>query len=293
MSKVKRYLCLAGVAALLLVGAGEAGARMAGTVDFPLYLSSPTLGYIPAPNQHGRFLDKNDWAFNEHSMGVARPFIPDPEHATLLIGDSLVLGGNPYKQADKLGPQLGSRVTGPVWPVGAGSWALLNEIAYIDANPDVEKGVGRFVFVVNSGDLVTPSRWRFEVTHPTHRPPSALVYLFQKYVLKAPPDDQNQIPSEAWRPKWRAFAERERAAGRPILVVAYPNVLEAARPDIMAAKLDRPLTAMAEPGVTLMYPGHDRRWGPGLYRDAIHPTPAGMALLADLIAAQGWPEIKP
>ena len=61
------------------------------------------------------------------SMAAAGEFAPSPEaFDVLLIGDSLVLGGNKYRLEDRLGPQL-SQLTGlPIWPIAAGSWSLRN-----------------------------------------------------------------------------------------------------------------------------------------------------------------------
>ncbi len=112
-----------------LVGAlvlAEGAAQLSGVVDLPIYEANNQIGYIPAPNQSGKFLHKNDYRFNEYSMG-AGSFSPDPARFNLLlVGDSIVLGGNPLAESDRLGPQLEKRAGWQVWPVSAGSWALQN-----------------------------------------------------------------------------------------------------------------------------------------------------------------------
>jgi hypothetical protein len=102
----------------------EIALRMAGTLDFPLFEAGPPYGYIPKHSQSGAFLHKNDWVFNERSMGTSRPFEASGDAVdTLLIGDSIVSGGNPYRQGQRLGPQLEERIGGRVWPISASSWS--------------------------------------------------------------------------------------------------------------------------------------------------------------------------
>ena len=104
----------------------EIAIRISGIIDFPLYDADNHIGYIPKPNQSGSFLRTHDWQFNSLSMGASEFKPSDTVVDTLLIGDSVVLGGNPYKQSDRLGPQLQKIRGGNVWPISAGSWGLRN-----------------------------------------------------------------------------------------------------------------------------------------------------------------------
>ena len=108
----------------------EAFVRSLGVVDFPLYQANMQIGYIPALSQQGSFLNRNDWKFNSLHMG-APEFLPGPVLDLLLVGDSVVYGGNAYRQSDRLGPALQAslQLHSPgalVWPISAGSWALRN-----------------------------------------------------------------------------------------------------------------------------------------------------------------------
>ena len=182
---MRRRVALGHGAALLVGGlAAEVGVRVAGLVDFPLYDADATIGYIPKANQRGSFLNKNDWVINEKHMG-AKTFVPDPAGNILLVGDSIVWGRNPYALPDRLGPRLQALVKGKVWPIAAGSWSLQNELAYLNANPDVVSKVDTIVFVLNSGDLGPPSSRNCSATHQRERPTLALVYLAKKYVSLA------------------------------------------------------------------------------------------------------------
>ncbi|MFZ3026968.1 hypothetical protein, partial [Rhodoferax sp.] len=83
----------------------EGAVRAFGLVGFPLYAANAQIGYIPAASQQGSFLNKNDWQFNALHMG-APAFKPDAARDVLLLGDSVVFGGNAYRQPERLGPAL-------------------------------------------------------------------------------------------------------------------------------------------------------------------------------------------
>jgi hypothetical protein len=51
--------------------------------------------YILAANQHGRFLNRNAWYFNDRHMGNISNWRQEKHPDFLLIGNSIVLGGNP------------------------------------------------------------------------------------------------------------------------------------------------------------------------------------------------------
>ena len=89
----------------LSTAVAEGCVRALWMVDFALYEANAQIGYIPAANQQGSFLNKNDWQFNALHMG-APAFAPNPARDVLLVGDSLVYGGNAYSQSQRLGPTL-------------------------------------------------------------------------------------------------------------------------------------------------------------------------------------------
>jgi len=85
--------------------------RAFGAVDFALNQADAQISYIPAANQQGSFLNKNRWQFNALHMG-APAFAPNPARDVLLVGDSVVYGGNPYAEPDRLGPRLAAALQG-------------------------------------------------------------------------------------------------------------------------------------------------------------------------------------
>jgi len=240
MSNVFRLL----LACFLLIPvlASEFVVRYVGLVDFPCYAADRFVGYQVAPNQAGVFLNKNRWFFNDKGMGTERVFQPQPSQDVLVIGDSIVLGGNPLDQPQKLGPQL-TRLSGVMhWPVAAGSWALANELAYLKANPDVVAGVSGFAFVLNSADFGQASSWACELTHPREKPTLALWYVFRKYVLKstecgATPSDL-KVPDVDWRTELKAFASSPDAQGKPMVFWLYPTLQESQKPRLRESRLE-------------------------------------------------------
>lgn len=246
--------------------------RVLHVVDVPLYRPDPNYGYIPQANQTGIFLNKNKWSFNEQSMSAAPPFTGS---GTLLIGDSIVSGGNQLDDAERLGPRLQALTEEPVWAVCAGSWSILNELAWLRKNPDVVRSVDQIVFVVSSIDFVEPSVWRESPDHPRHAPVSAVAYLIDRLVLAklrpAPP-----APPETGR-DWRAeLAAFKRSTNQPVLMVLYsakPN----SRPDPVE-------TYEQQLGPNVLMVKQHPRWIEATYRDAEHLDAAGTKLLASVIA---------
>lgn len=284
---MKLSIRAAAAAIAVLACVVEAGPRVAGMTDFPVYRADATIGYLPAPSQTGAFLRTNDWAFNSHSMGVAEEFAPGPQRDVVLIGDSVVFGGNPYRQAEKLGPQLQERLGQPVWPVGAGSWALRNALTYLKLNPDVVAGADAFVFVLNSGDFAQASSWPCDRTHPRARPAIASIYLLERYALRAGDCEAipagMQVPPGDWREEFKAFVAS--APGKPIRVFLYPELSE--QDQRQFSRLNehgRTLVALGGESVKAYSVGEDSRWTLAHYRDGIHPTPLGYEALAAIIA---------
>lgn len=227
-----------GLGAVLLVGglAAEVGVRVAGLVDFPLYDADANIGYIPKANQRGSFLNKNDWVINDKHMG-AEAFVPDPAGNILLVGDSIVWGGNPYAKADRLGSRLQALVKGKVWPIAAGSWSLQNQLTYLNANPDVVSQMDTIAFVLNSGDLGPPSSWNCSLTHQRERPAVALVYLAKKYLLRWPCEGtpaELQVKTQDPLAMLRAFVDERVAGGGACDRLSVPRPAPVARRGIDA-----------------------------------------------------------
>jgi len=271
---MKRRVLKGLLACILCLVAAEALARV--VFDFPLYEADDELGYWPRANQEGAFLFRNDWAFNSTSLGVEKEFQPSAKLDVLLVGDSIVYGGNELQQAQKLGPMLQQETGWAVWPAGAGSWALQNELTFLGRHPELVAGSDVIAFVVNSGDFGSPSEWRSAFTHPREKPPIFLIYLFQRYVLPLDPPPASPMPVRradllAW---WTDFAT---STNKPLIVFAYSNQGELAQ---RCTWVPRHLMAR---GSWYCYDGK-KLPGTAGFRDDIHPSVRGNQVLAGQIA---------
>ncbi|MCK9215566.1 MAG: hypothetical protein M0P52_14130 [Rhodoferax sp.] len=284
--RTPRNLLFMLVAALMVA---EGAVRAFGLVGFPLYAANAQIGYIPAASQQGSFLNKNDWQFNALHMG-APAFKPDAARDVLLLGDSVVYGGNAFRQPERLGPALQAalqvRGGGAVWPVSAGSWALRNALAYMRLNPQVPAGVKSIVFVLNTGDFGnTASSWACELTHPRSRPTVALWYLFNKYVHAFEPC--GNVPAALKVPDGDVAAELQAFMvlhGGKATFVLYPDKTEAADGALAASHFAAGEAILKAAGATqVAHVGQDKRWSVGWYKDGIHPTAAGNRVLAGII----------
>ena len=276
------------VAGLALIGAAacatvEVGLRLSGAVDFPLYEIRTDLGFVPATDQHGRFLNSNDWAFNELSMGVGSAYDPSLRPATFLIGDSVVQGGNELRQRDRLGPELQRISCSRIWPISAGGWAFLNELHYLQVHRNLLPNIDRIIFVLNSGDFGTASAWNGQFDHPTYRPLLASTYLFRKYVLPHSSSDDLAGESDEWKSELLWLV---RAFPKPIVIALYPDVYELKDAALRASQLDFRQTQISavSAAIKIINIANDQRYGPSLYRDYIHPSSNGDKVLAEILS---------
>lgn len=274
-----------------LVGAGELGLRAAGTLDFPLYDANNRIGYIPKPSQHGSFLWVNGWEFNALSMG-APEFAPTSSVDNLLVGDSIVYGGNHYKKKERLAPQLSSALGEKVWPISAGSWSLLNELAWINDHSDAVAQIDRVIFLLNGGDFDSPSSWACEITHPRRYPSSALISVFRKYVWNWKPCGgvlpEFKVPEGSWEVELRKALNAPALSKKPIAFFLYPSKSELMAGNDELSKLDLKGQALSEivgdAEKIIFNVGLDSSWNSNLYRDGVHPTPEGNVVLANIIS---------
>lgn len=294
---IKRTInsCAIWTLALLLCSAvlGEVGLRWAGVTDFPVYQTDEVTSYIPAPEQSGAYLNKNRWLVNERSMGSG-PWEPKVQRDLLLLGDSLVWGGNPLDQADKLGPRLQAAVGDRwrVWSASAGSWSVLNELAYLDRFPDVQAETDVMVWVINTGDLASkPSQWSSDDSHPRSHPQSALIYAVGKYVAprlgfgaEVPPSTvKNASAISAETAELLKSRLSQLATNKRILIVLYPDKTELGSATTHHQTFKSVLESLLGGCCTLLELREQNDWQASLYRDDIHPSAPGNEVFARLI----------
>lgn len=281
--------------------ATEVAVRALGWVDFPVYVLDDEIGYYPQPNQSGAFMGTNRWVFNNRSMGIATPWKPGNQTDVLLIGNSVVLGGNPYDQPDKVAPQMQTRVDArcAIWPVATGGWSTVNEYRFLERQPDLVEGADFFIWEVMGHQMNGAHGWSRETVIPTHPPVWATGHVLQKLLY------------ERWWP-WAQTAPQQKAVGSAQVVHHYQQF------DAMLQRLQR--AAGRKPaGIIFLYPDRQQlqgsrqglewlvdreqyvrmaathglvlidiarypQWTDALYRDQVHPTAAGNAVLADILA---------
>lgn len=288
---------LAVAVAVMLAGALllEVALRLVGIIDFPIYDADHQIGYIPQPEQSGRFLRRNDWVVNERSMGSG-PWRPQGERDILLLGDSLVWGGNPYDHEEKLGPLLQAEVGDgwQVWSAGAGSWSILNAVAYLERWPDVRDHTDILVWVLNTGDFEPKSVWSDNLAHPVERPVSAIIHAGKKYLVPRLRgyllsnttadglDSESLVVSplaiEALHDQLWDFGDRS------VLVVIYPDTGDLADPSARYEEFADIVATIMDGCCKLLDVRTLPEWSAEYYRDDIHPTAEGNRILADAIA---------
>ena len=263
--------------------------RLTRISDFPLYEANNKIGYIPKAKQKGKFLWTHHWRFNEYHMGSGS-FNPSNAEDILLIGDSIVLGGNPLKESERLGPSLQRKLKLSVWPISAGSWGMRNELIYLNSNPDVVKNIDTFIFVWNSGDFNQASSWSCETTHPTHAPISAFLYIFQKYVYSFQNctgviQPEFLVPNGDWHKELKIFVNSVSMKNKKVVACLYPDINEEKDAHLIKLMLDDHINEIHEAGISnVISIAHDQRWGIKYYRDVIHPNGKGNDVLADIIS---------
>lgn len=251
----------------LVLATAEVAARI--DLDFPLYEADGEIGYWLRPNQSGVFLD-NDWAFNTDSLGVPEEFAPSRRVDLLLVGDSIVMGGNTRRQAEKLGPLIERMTDWQVWPASAGSWAIQNELAFLRRKPHLVEGADVVLFVVNSGDFAEPSAWASEYTHPRKPPTSYLLYALRRYVLPPEPS-QPPMPVKP-RPTAEDWVTFVHNADKPVMVLAYTSRKDA------GSDCDWIPPAFLKAGEWYCYDANSL--GSDAFAQSIHPSGWGNRVLA-------------
>jgi len=290
------------VAALLflLLAVTELAVRLSGVGDFATYNVDGQIGYIPKPNQSGSFLRTHTWVFNDRSMGTALPWDPAKRPDILLIGNSIVMGGNPFDQKDKLGPQIQGLIgeAYAVWPIAAGGWTNVNEMVYLGRNPDVAQAGRFFVWEYMSGGLSALASWHSDYTFPRDHPLWASWYAFQRYVWphlfhahlsELPPvgaPEPEQVKRFEASLAGLCRGTKPKCPGLLFLYPAKTELLQARQGREWLKERGEIERIAVENGLSILDIAKWPQWNEDLYReDGVHPTVQGNVVLATILSA--------
>ena len=303
---MKRKALMSFTLVALVLGV-ELWIRSQGIVNFPIYEVNESIGYIPRAGQQGFYLNRIFWQVNEKNM-TAGPWKPNEKPDLLLIGDSIVWGGEEYQHQEKLGAQLQNTLKEwNVWSVGASGWSVFNEVEYLKRRPEVVEATDLLIWELNSEDFRPKSVFLTDANTPRSRPWSATAYAVRKYLI--PVNLKNwlrRMVSKHNLPAHELTANDKTALDKlieglrlfenkkvPILILVYPNLQEwAAREQpsqdesIFFEKFLRQIEGIQIPSLRVVDGRAMSPWSEQDYRDRIHPTAAGSERLARFLASK-------
>ncbi|MEM7061781.1 MAG: SGNH/GDSL hydrolase family protein [Cyanobacteria bacterium P01_B01_bin.77] len=270
----------------------------------PLYIADEAIGYLLAPNQRMRRFG-NLIAINQYSMR-ARSIEPSRPANTLrvfLIGDSIINGNwwtdqsqivsalieNSLSQCKKQHPE--------VLNASANSWGPRNELAYLKKFGTFESQI--VMLVINTDDLFGTQPSSLQVgrdrSYPDKKPQLALLELMTRF-RKQPPipglkDIQNEKGDRIGK-NLTAIKEIKNyvdASDGRLLLAMTPlkrEVLNGPRDYELAARqrVDELVAQQHIPYIDFLQPFQSYSVADSLYRDHIHLSPTGNALVAQALS---------
>lgn len=270
----------------------------------PLYIADEAIGYLLAPNQRVRRLG-NLIAINQYSMR-ARSIEPSRPANTLrvfLIGDSIINGNWWTDQSQIVSALIETNLSQrkkqhtEVLNASANSWGPRNELAYLKKFGTFESQI--VMLVINTDDLFGTQPSSLQVgrdrSYPDKKPPLALLELIARF-KKQPPipglkDIQNEKGDRIGK-NLTAIKEIKNHVdandGRLLLAMTplKREVLNGPRDYELVARqrVDELVAQHHIPYVDFLQPFQAHSVADSLYRDHIHLSPTGNALVAEAIS---------
>lgn len=274
---MKRYVAII----IAIITSLELLFRVFGLGSFPLYSKSNLIGYYFKENQQGNFLNSKKWYINNYGMVAEYSYTNDNEEKIILIGDSIVYGGNNISHENRIGVILQSLINKPVYSIAAGSWGFENELLYLN-QLNLNLNNKKIIFILNSGDFGEKSHWACEKNHPTNYPFMLSYYYFDKYVIDQECKSYiNKITNE--KIEWQIYLKELLSKKSPsnIIILLYPNLAEyndkydfiKEKNELMKVDKNLKIYNFNE------YSGIVKE----IYRDTIHPNAYGNKLIAQYL----------
>ena len=305
---MKLTLIIAGLLVLAL-GAAELALRFFfGFGRPPLYVADTQTGYRLAPNQRTKRFG-NVFAINQYSMR-GEAIAPQPENDTLrvlLLGDSIANGGWWTDQSEILSLRLQRQLmaTQPsqytqieVLNASANSWGPRNELAYVLKFGTFESQV--VVLLLNTDDLFATAPTSVQVgrdrAYPKSYPPLALAEVAGRFV-KAPPIPELEAVRQEGGDRVGVNLEAVRQLKQLTdqadcrLIVAMTPLLREVQPpgprdyEITARQRVTQFVEQEQiPYIDFLADFQAAQNPASLYRDHIHLSPEGYALVTKTIS---------
>lgn len=291
----RRLITVSTVVFAFILVTTEMYLRYAGFNSYPIYDIDDDIKYIPSANQQGRFLKRNAWYFNDRNMGNIYNWTAEKHPNLLLIGNSIVLGGNPFHHPDKLGPLLEKDLGGRyiVWSAAAGGWTNVNEMAYLDRNADVLKNADAVVVEYMEGGLSAANAWPGYYVFPDRKPWILAEYIFRRYVLprltKAASLDFGSLPrtGASDRAQWQRFEALATniAKQHKLVIFFYPALDNLKNRSAWQAEI-APIEELCRTiSAKCLDIAQAPAWNEKFYSsDGVHPTVEGNKTLASILA---------
>jgi len=295
---------------LLALVAGELVARFVlGLGDPPLIMADPEIEYLFRPNQDCR-RQGNRIRYNAYSMRSedfpAKKTNP-LEFRVMVVGDSVVNGGNPTDHARLAttiaGPLLSGRLHRPVTigNISAGSWGPPNELAYLRRFGLFDADV--LLIVISSHDAADVPQFDQPIIGPQKKPFSALAEGISRYSLgdllqwakgSAPTAQPDAAPVQATLPAadreqglaaLREMIRIARKAGAQVAILHHQDLHELQHEPAEGHGLIAGIAVQEGISFFELAPAFKKQLadGPSPFRDHIHPNDLGQKLLADAI----------
>lgn len=300
MKEINKKIKLLFITCIMIVLPAEISSRLfLGLGDPMLFESSPVYGYRPLPNQNIRRIG-NRIFYNAQGLR-SEPISTYPKPGTiriLCIGDSITFGGVQTDQAETYPYQLQTILNRQgnkfeVLNASAGGWAIENEEAYLR-----QEGIYQSSFVVlelGSHDLFQPKNpgELGTINYPTSKPILALQEGFFRYLLPKFPNLQSQeanlqnvFTEKALKRNLASFNRianivKANKAQLIVILVEQPDKLE---PKNVLANYSKKAIALEAKKQNVPYKNlgeYFRLAGDEkLFRDVLHPNPAGNKVMA-------------
>jgi hypothetical protein len=269
-------------AALVMV---ELLIRLLGITSFALFAKDDRCHYRMKAAQRGRFLNRYQWSYDERGMRT-KNHVSTLSGAVILLGDSVVDGGNYLTQSDTLAERLQGAIGKTVYPIACNGWSIGNELAALTSMPSWQDA-DKLIVVLNTGDFNYTNEGSSPWSFPSRLPLWLLPWLICRQLYRRYP---------AWWPPERPAPTAEAVRRlRDQNLTRFKDVVEQFRGTVSILRFPlkgedpaketyfETLAAVAKSKVSLIDIIDSPLWTDDCYRDNIHPNSTGVDVLSRCI----------